>query len=63
MSWTPFLSPDQMRCTKSKRQIAVTKPAVQYSPAISNFQWTEQKVRDSAIIEIARLRNSKITPR
>ena len=32
------------------------------SPAISNSEGTGQKVRDSAIFEIARLRDNKITP-
>ena len=35
---------------------------LQSSPAISNSEWTGQKVRDSEIFELVRLRDSKITP-
>ena len=35
---------------------------LQSSPAISNSEGTGQKVRESAISEIARLRDSEITP-
>ena len=35
--------------------------SIQSSPAVSNSEGTRQKVRDSAIFEIARLRDSEIT--
>ena len=35
---------------------------VQSSPAISNSEGTGQKVRDGVIFEIARLRDSEVTP-
>ena len=45
----------------SKKKFIGT-PKVQSSPAISNSEESRQKVRGSAIFEIARLRDSKITP-
>ena len=49
-------------CWLSSSTLSSKKQDIQSSPAISNSEGTGEKVRDSAIFEMARHRDSEITP-
>ena len=49
-------------CWLSSSTLSSKKQDIQSSSAISNSEETGEKVRDRAIFEIARLRDSEITP-